>query len=529
MADAAAAQRLDELRARVVSYVARHALFSAGERVLVACSGGVDSLAALGLLSHERFGLDLVVGHVDHGLRPESAADGAYVARIAESLDLPAVSERLDLAGEGLHVSEARAREARLAALERLADEHGADRIVLAHTASDQLETILMRLVRGAGLRGLAGIAPRRGRLVRPLLPLARDDTEAAVAALGWRGRRDSTNRDERFLRNRIRHDLVPLLERENPAIHRQAFRTAEALREDLELLRSVREAAWSSWIFPCPGGWRVQGSFWRQAGRATRAELVRALWSRLRDVHRRGELGWDHVTRLSAREAFPGKSGRVDLPSAVAVLDVRGDLFFLRQSELRDPGDVSLPLPGPGLYGSRELGWEVAVSTVPDAGAVRPASDGDAAERRSGEGEGTLLLGGTFRRQLHLRSDLRDGEWPLVARNPRSGDRVQGPRRRRRVVDLLARRGVPGFRRKRWPLLALGEEILWIPGCWAIPGLSWPGAEGAGAEPGEGGAPPPHVRALDSSGATSVQVEIHIARAGPAVSPDGPPPDFDP
>jgi tRNA(Ile)-lysidine synthase len=194
-------------------------LASAPGPIVVGCSGGADSVALLGLLTRAigPGGRPLVAVHVDHGLRPESAADATHVARVCDRLGVAFVGRRLDLAeGAGLP---ARARHARYAALWEVADAQGATVLALGHTATDQAETILLHLCRGAGLDGLSGMrgldaAPGRttGRLWRPLLAFDRATVRRMCEALSLPFVDDPTNEDALRPRTRIRHQVLPQL-----------------------------------------------------------------------------------------------------------------------------------------------------------------------------------------------------------------------------------------------------------------------------------------------------------------------------
>jgi tRNA(Ile)-lysidine synthase len=205
---------------------------AAGDGVAVAVSGGADSLAllhALRALSGPR-GWRLAVLTVDHGLRPGSAADAAFVADHAKALALP--SRVLTLAPGDLDRHrgagpEGAARAARYAALWPAADELGCSWLATGHTLDDQAETVLLQLLRGAGPDGLAGMAVRTGRLLRPLLGTRRAETRAACTAIGLPWREDPTNADDAPLRNRVRTQLLPLLEDLRPGATKTLARTA--------------------------------------------------------------------------------------------------------------------------------------------------------------------------------------------------------------------------------------------------------------------------------------------------------------
>ena len=221
--------------------------FAAGTRqlappVVVACSGGADSVALLALAVDA--GLEPVAVHVDHCLRAGSAAEADHVRVVAGRLGAEFRSARVDIdAGPNL---EARAREARYAALEHARVDVGADVVLVGHTADDQAETVLLNVLRGAAATGLAGMAPRRGTLVRPLLDVRRADTRALCVGLGLDVVVDPTNDDRTFRRVAIRHDVLPLLsslaERDLvPVLARQAA----IMRSDSEYLDELAASVW--------------------------------------------------------------------------------------------------------------------------------------------------------------------------------------------------------------------------------------------------------------------------------------------
>jgi len=213
-------------------------MFAPGQLVMAMVSGGPDSICLLHSLHLLRrlLKIRLAVVHVDHRLRPGSGKDAAYVRRTAERLRVPFVLRTA--AGEPQHgVSvEAWARTVRYAAAHDAAHEAGAERLATGHTLDDQAETVLIRLVRGAGAWGLAGIPPASGMRVRPLIDVRRSEVEAFCRALGLRPRRDPTNADTRFLRNAIRLEALPALERATGRdVKGPIARSANLLRRSLE------------------------------------------------------------------------------------------------------------------------------------------------------------------------------------------------------------------------------------------------------------------------------------------------------
>ena len=225
---------------RVTKTAREHEMFGTGDLVLVSCSGGPDSVCLLYSLWHLRrlFKIRLAVFHFDHRLREASALDARYVRGLAARLQVPF---HLRVARDGPAPGMSRedwARTARMAAAGEVRVEIGATRLADGHTRDDQAETVLMALVLGWGLSGMGGIEPVNGVLMRPLLDVTRDEVEACCRALRLRPRRDPTNDDTALLRNAIRLEAIPAIERSTGRRVRDTFaRTARLLRQDADAL----------------------------------------------------------------------------------------------------------------------------------------------------------------------------------------------------------------------------------------------------------------------------------------------------
>ena len=220
--------------------IRRHAMLAGGETVLVAVSGGADSVALLHVLTQlTELSLRLHVLHVDHGLRPDASHDAEFVRGLAARLRVPMEVTSVTVSRGGS--LEAAARGARYAALEAEAERLGAQRIALGHQADDQAETVLMRMLGGAGVRGLAGIPAVRGRIIRPLLEVRRAELVPTLRAADLPWVEDPSNRDPKFLRNRIRHDVLPLLGASySPDVVATLNRVSRLCRESVDALERV-------------------------------------------------------------------------------------------------------------------------------------------------------------------------------------------------------------------------------------------------------------------------------------------------
>jgi tRNA(Ile)-lysidine synthase len=239
------------LAARVRRFVERQQLWPPGARVVAAVSGGGDSVALFHLLRELAASGHVVLAalaHLNHQLRPEAERDEAFCRALADAAGVPCDVARVAVAAAaaaGRQSVEVAGRDARYAFFEQVRASRAAHAVAVAHTRDDQAETVLLRLLRGAGTRGLRGALPARGGIVRPLLSCGRDDLRAHLAARGAAWLEDATNADPTILRNRIRHDLLPRLVRDyQPGAARVLARTAELASDDDAYLTAAAHTA---------------------------------------------------------------------------------------------------------------------------------------------------------------------------------------------------------------------------------------------------------------------------------------------
>lgn len=240
-------------------HLQKSALIKKGEKIVVAVSGGPDSVAlvvALNRLRHE-WGLKLHLAHLNHGLRKAGNTDAAFVLRLAAKLDLPLTIKKISLARQKTSGSvEELARHYRFQFLIETARKQKADKIVLAHTRDDLAETVLMRLLRGSGMAGLRAILPRRQiygtTFIRPLLPFSKAELLAFLKSERVGYRVDQSNRSLKFFRNKIRLKLLPLLEKDyNPNVREVLANCAETVGRDYEYLEKSVQQRLNQWIKP--------------------------------------------------------------------------------------------------------------------------------------------------------------------------------------------------------------------------------------------------------------------------------------
>lgn len=337
----------DPFEARLEEALRRHAMVALGDVVLVGVSGGPDSMALLrGLWALAGdLEISLHVAHVDHGLRgAPSAADAEAVAGFAASLGLGFALERLDparLAGaRGAGGRQAAARRARLQALGSIAARVGARRVALGHNREDQAETVLMRLLRGAGGDGLAGIYPVRGLFIHPLLDVGRAEIEQYLVRCRLEPRRDLTNLRPVYLRNAVRLRLVPYIERRfNPRIVHSLATLARTMQEDADFLRDQARGAWDRVAAAGgpPGAVTLSLPAFRREMPAMQSRLAREAFQRASGSPYGPPLAQvAAVRRLAAGVA----GGALDLSAGVAVRRA-GDLltFRLRWTIIQEEG----------------------------------------------------------------------------------------------------------------------------------------------------------------------------------------------
>ena len=311
-----------------------HALRPPSGRLLVAVSGGVDSMVLLDLLdaSRQKLALELTVAHVDHAVRPGSADDAEFVRAAAEARGLPVMIGRLSDPGR----SEDALRKARYAALGAMLRTSGCERIALGHTRDDQVETLLFRLLRGAGPRGAGAMRSLDGERVRPLLTVPRADLVAYATARGLAWREDPTNADPRFSRNRLRHELLPVLRALAPTGEGALARFAQALQAEHAALDGVATALIDAARIPSdPGTLALDLA---RVPAALRPALVPALPALVMEVMGGfPELSQAHFAAFADLLASRGRPRVLHLPGGVRLSRRRDSITLRRVEPARD------------------------------------------------------------------------------------------------------------------------------------------------------------------------------------------------
>jgi tRNA(Ile)-lysidine synthase len=451
---------------RVDSILQQNCFLSSGKTLLVGVSGGPDSLCLLDVLL--QLGYPLIVAHLNHGLRPESQSDADFVEKIAKDGGLPVVIGKEDVPGyacdHSLSIEEA-ARILRYRFLFEQAKRVEAQAVVVAHTADDQVETVLMHFLRGAGLCGLRGMqywtlpSPWCDHipLVRPLLEIWREEILAYLEDRRITTREDRTNLDTSIFRNRLRHELIPYLAGYNPGIRRIIWRMAQVLAGDYDVIEADLDVAWEECLVEQGQGFvsfRAPALFIQPDG--IQRHLIRRgiswLLPGLRDID------FSTIERALEFVKNPTRSRRLDLAAGIYLLREVDLLWFATcQADLpasvwpqlpaKEIHNLELSLPAPGF--ARLVGdWIVQAEFLDDIGSRRQALDNPD--------------------PFQVWIDAAQLRLPLTIRSRRPGDRFEPlgmGGKTMKVSDFMINLKIPARARANWPLVFSAENLVWIPG----------------------------------------------------------------
>jgi len=452
------ARERQQLPERVLHFIQRHHLISREQPLLVAVSGGPDSVCLIHILANlqEKLGVKLHIAHLDHQLRDaDSAADAQYVSDLAQRLGIPATVEQRDVkvfkAQQHVSLEEA-AREVRYAFLAQVAGSIGASRVAVGHTADDHIETILMHLIRGTGTRGLRGLEPStrwpsppsRLTVIRPLLEVSRQQTADYCHHHRLAPRLDASNLSLSPLRNRIRHQLLPLLQSYNPRVAEALVRTARIAGDDFAYLDKEVARLWGEVTQKQEGAIALDKKCLLELPSALKRYLLRAaieeLLGNLKDIETR------HIEEIIAALTKPAGK-RISLPGGL-VFSIEYDRYLLA------PGPAALsplpvletefPLKIPGE--TCLSGWRIE-ATIISSEAIQDDAGG-------------------YKAYL----DLDKTGDKLTVRTRRPGDRFQplGMSQPKKLGEFMIDSKIPQSWRQRIPLVCSPQHILWVVG-WRI------------------------------------------------------------
>lgn len=427
---------------KVKKTIENYRMLKKGERVVVGFSGGPDSTCLLWLLFRLRkdLALSLYAAYLNHGIRKEEVKEEeSRVKEFTSKLGIPLTIEKVDLpslAKEGKGSLEEVARKVRYTFLEGEARRRGAEKIAVGHTASDQVETLLMRFLRGGGRGGLSGIPPVRGKIIRPLIEIFREEIEDYLKKENISPFYDSSNRDLSFLRNRIRLELIPYLKKQfGPQVEKVLFRIGKILREEDEYLEERAEEVFHKIVKREKEGVYLRGEELKSIPLALQRRVVRKAVDKLRTPGR--EIEFDHIGRIL--EFVEKKRGKIlELPGGIKLWREREGIFF---SEKEEKVSFCESLPLPGKLKLPQVGLEIETELI-----LSPPLSFNSEE-------------GYF--------DWDKIKFPLRVRNRREGDRFipLGMRKEKKLKEFFIDLKIPRRIRDRIPLVVSGDDIIWVVG----------------------------------------------------------------
>lgn len=436
---------------RVRATIRAHDLARADTRVLVAVSGGSDSVALAYLLTALAQRRELRIAgivHVNHQLRPAAAADEAFCAALADRLGWPFLAHRADVAArarEERRSIEDAARAARYQCFEEASLQLEADAIALGHTRDDQAETFLLRLLRGAGSRGLSGMHPRRGRIIRPALDCRRGELRSFLEDRGLPFVHDESNDDVSIPRNRVRAELLPLIERRfNPSIVDVLADEAALARDEWQWMEAAaREASAGAIARPSADVWEIDTT---AVARMPRALARMAVRDALVQASGGGPVSFRHVEEaLRLEHSADGPGLRMERRGQMLVLTSRGAEVRLKPDlTSRRPNLFRYSLSIPGEVALQEAGCVVSAEAAPSVGSAILSNSAVAVVQLD---------------RCHP---------PLAVRNRRPGDRFRplGLDGRKKLQDYFVDKKVPRDARDQVPLVVDdADRIVWVAG----------------------------------------------------------------
>jgi tRNA(Ile)-lysidine synthase len=443
---------MERIVTKVRDFIARHSLIERGERVLLCLSAGKDSMLLFHVLDALRsdLGFDMGVFHLNHMTRgAESDEDEEHLVRLAEAHDVPLHIERYDFSAhrERGRSFEEHARAKRYELAGAISAGHGYEKIATAHTGSDHVETILMRVFTGTGIHGLQGIRPRRGRIIRPLLPLVSDEVYGCLKATGIPWREDSSNASASHPRNFIRHRILPLARSRFAAADEALQSLGEQAVDAMSLIgqtvaelypRMFEYSAGDLYIEagPLTRGWplfafAVSEGLRRYFGRPPNGKMLRELHAKYLIGRSNIKLYRDSAVRIDKIHGTAGSGLRISEASKPYARPA--------EWEYRIDGPISVRK----TVRLEEIGITVAIEIVDNA-----------RFRKFVKNSGYVFIS--------MEKNIKT----LYIRNRRKGDRMRTERGTKKIKDLLIERKLDGDRKERVPLLVAGSEVIaFMPG----------------------------------------------------------------
>ena len=440
---------IPDLIHKTITTIKKHSMLAGGEKILIGLSGGPDSVCLLHVLSHirEKFKLDLRAIYIDHGLRPgETEKEIEFCKDICERLSVQCITKSIDLKShiktQRMNIQEA-ARQFRYRIYEETAHETGSDKIALGHTADDQAETLLMRLVRGSGPTGLSGIPPVRKHFIRPLIDIERKEIEKFLGAGKLEYMIDSSNLKKDYLRNKMRLSFIPKLKEFNPHIIETLSRTAAIFRDE-ERYFDILVTKTLMKLISRKTASRIE-LFLAPLESMDKVLMRRVLRRAIDATNGLREINFIHIEDIIELVKYRKPGDRLYLPKGIRVIKDYSTIILtsdppvtLHACTLSIPGETILKEAGVLIKAFMAEGQDLAMNS---------------------HKLGIWINFGIFDAdRMHL---------PLVARSRKDGDFFypSGFGRRRKLQDFFVDLKVPRDERNRVPLIISGDDIIWVVG----------------------------------------------------------------
>lgn len=459
---------------KIIAYAEQENIFAQGDRIVAGVSGGADSVCLFYVLLElqKQFSLELAVVHVNHGIRAEAWDDEEYVAKLCEENGIAfyPFHEDVPTFAQTEHLSEEEAgRIVRYRAFEQILDQvyQGNGKIAVAHTQNDRAETMLFNLFRGTGLSGLAGMEPVKGRIVRPLLCVNRQEVEQFLSEREISYCQDATNDTDAYARNRIRRHILPYADKEickNPVGHLN--QTAEQLREASDYLRQKIAEAEEKTVIYTQEGARISEKEWNSLHPCLQKGIIHAVFQRLTPAAK--DITSVHIRQVC--ELFKKQTGRrIDLPYHIcAVRNYEGVCMNLCKDTLSKAGDAKEPAEDDRIF------WNRTACKKEEAPLALEGTEGrvcfgtyEVCWRIFENHQGEDILGQIPKNDFTKWFDYDRINQSVTVRYRRTGDflvvNAQGGTKS--IKQYMIDEKIPAICRAQIPLLTKGDEVLWVIG----------------------------------------------------------------
>lgn len=425
---------------KVLNYVKRYSMIKDGDKIVVGFSGGPDSTALLHILIQLKsiFNIEIFAVHINHMIRDEEAfRDEEFARDFCKKFGVPFYSFRIDVLSlakdKGLSSEEA-GRLVRYECFEKVLKEVGGNKIALAHNKNDQAETMIMKFLRGSGLRGISGIKPIRGNIIRPLLICSREEIEEYCNKNSLNPVIDSTNREAIYLRNKIRLELIPYIkENINENIIDNLFKSSEILRDEDEYIEMEAIKAYES-VKADEG---ISISKFKKLNIAIQRRIIRNMIKDVKgDLNAIENIHVDDCLKLIEK----GETGkRISLPKKL-IAEISYDNFYIKKEKQIEKNGFEYSIIIPGTIIIDELNLKISAELIKNEGSLKDSA---------------------FIKYFDY--DKIKGE--LIVRNRKEGDFIypKGLNGKKKIKDLFIDSKIPKDKRDEIPLVALGKEILWV------------------------------------------------------------------